>query len=254
MLASIVRDGVFTMIRNRWAIQPKLGEATATVTLPGNRRPRFLQGLATSDLEVVIAASTLRTFVANSIVTSQGDPAEYFFLLTRGCARHFSVSEEGKKVLLQWLAAGEIFGGLALLSEPSSYLLSTETVKDSCAYVWRRTIIRDLVACYPILQENALSIASDYLTWFHASHMALVSHTAPQRLARVLTSLAQGIGRKVPGGLSLDITNEQLANAANVTPFTASRFLSQWQRDGAVTKSRGSIVVRAPQRFFESQL
>jgi CRP-like cAMP-binding protein len=127
-------------------------------------------------------------------------------------------------------------------------------VKDSCAFVWRRSVIRDLVGRYPTLQENALSIASDYITWFHASHLALISYTARQRLGRVLMSLAQGIGHKVPGGIELDITNEQLANAANVTPFTASRLLSEWQRNGAVTKSRGSVVVRAPQRLFLHQV
>jgi CRP-like cAMP-binding protein len=197
-----------------------------------------------------MAAATARCFAANSIVTNQGDPAEHFFLLTKGCARHFTITEDGRKVLLVWFSAGDVFGGSALLSDPSSYLLGTEMVKDSCAFVWRRSVIRDLVARYPSLQENALSIASDYITWFHASHLALISYNARQRLGRVLTSLAQGIGHKVPGGIQLDITNEQLANAANVTPFTASRLLSEWQRDGAVTKGRGSVVLRAPQRLF----
>jgi CRP-like cAMP-binding protein len=197
-----------------------------------------------------MAAATARCFSANSIVTNQGDPAEHFFLLTKGCARHFTITEDGRKVLLVWFSAGDVFGGSSLLQEPSSYLLGTEMVKDSCAFVWRRSVIRDLVARYPSLQENALSIASDYITWFHASHLALISYNARQRLGRVLTSLAQGIGHKVPGGIQLDITNEQLANAANVTPFTASRLLSEWQRDGAVTKGRGSVVLRAPQRLF----
>jgi CRP/FNR family transcriptional regulator, nitrogen oxide reductase regulator len=216
---------------------------------PGDRLPRFLQGLSASDLESVMAASSLRRFAANAIVTNQGDHADYFFLLKEGRARHFSLTEEGRKVLLIWFSTGDVFGGSALLPEPSLYLVSTEMVKDSCAFVWRRSVIRDLVARYPRLQENALSIASDYLTWFHASHMALISQTARQRLARVLTSLAEGIGRKVPGGIGLDITNEQLANAANVTPFTASRLLSEWQRNGAIKKKRGSVVVRAPQRL-----
>lgn len=242
------------MTTNRWSIPAPAGLDFTAPTFPTDRKPRFLQGLTTPDLELVIAASRPRRFMANSIITHQGDLADHFFLLTKGCARHFSTTEEGRKVLLLWLATGDIFGGSALLSEPSSYLFSTETVKDSCAFVWRRSVIRDLVARYPSLQENALSIASDYLTWFHASHLALISYTARQRLGRVLTSLAQGIGRKVPGGIELDITNEQLANAANVTPFTASRLLSEWQRSGAVTKSRGSVVVHDPQRLFLHQV
>lgn len=211
---------------------------------------RFLQGLTKPELKSVLATSTRRWCAANSIVTNQGDPADYFFLITKGCARHFSITEQGRKVLLLWIAAGDIFGGAALLREPPSYLFSTEMVRDTSVLVWRRNEMRDIVARYPRLQENALSLASDYLTWFHASHMALVSHTARERLARVLTSLAPGIGRTVPGGIELDITNEQLANAANVTPFTASRLLSEWQRNGAVNKSRGSVLLRAPQRLF----
>jgi CRP-like cAMP-binding protein len=123
-------------------------------------------------------------------------------------------------------------------------------VEDGCVLVWRGSKMRDLLARYPRLHDNALILAGDYLSWFHASHMALISHTARQRLARVLTSLAHGIGHKVPGGIELDITNEELANAANVTPFTASRLLSEWQRNGAVSKGRGSIVLSAPQRLF----
>jgi CRP-like cAMP-binding protein len=80
--------------------------------------------------------------------------------------------------------------------------------------------------------------------------VALISHSARERLAQVVTSLAQGIGHKVHGGVKLEITNEQLANAANLTLFTASRLLSEWQRKGAIVKSRGSILLRTPQRLF----
>ncbi len=242
------------MTTNSWSTQAPARAVSSASKFHDDWKSRFLRGLTSSDLELVMAASTPRHFKANSIVIHQGDLADHFFLLTKGCARHFSITEEGRKVLLLWLAPGDIFGGSSLLAEPSLYLFSTEMVKDSYVLVWRRNVMRELVASFPRLQENALSLASDYLTWFHASHLALISYTARQRLGRVLTSLAQGIGHKVPGGIELDITNEQLANAANVTPFTASRLLSEWQRNGAITKSRGSVVVRAPERLFLHQV
>ena len=235
------------MIPKRWSeVQP----SWSAVEHPAASKSRFLHGLARADIDAVMASAKVRHLAANSIVTNQGDPADYFFLLTKGCARYFSITEEGEKVLLFWFVAGDIFGGTALLPEPSTYLLGTETVKESRVFAWHRSVLRDLVARYPKLQENALCIASDYLTWFHASHMALVSHTARERLARVLTTLAPGIGHKVPGGIELDITNEELANAANVTPFTASRLLSEWQRNGAISKGRGTLVLRAPQHLL----
>jgi CRP-like cAMP-binding protein len=82
----------------------------------------------------------------------------------------------------------------------------------------------------------------------------LTCHSAQQRLAGVLDSLVGVIGQKVPAGVELDVTNEELANAANVTPFTASRLLSAWQRDGAVKKSRGKILLRQPTRLFPHEL
>jgi len=136
------------MTTNRWSPPAPIGAAFTASTFSADRKPRFLQGLTTPDLESVMAASTPRCFMANSIVTNQGDPADHFFLLTKGCARHFTITEEGRKVLLVWFSAGDIFGGSALLPEPTSYLFSTEMVKDSSVLVWRRSVMRELVASF----------------------------------------------------------------------------------------------------------
>jgi CRP/FNR family transcriptional regulator, nitrogen oxide reductase regulator len=217
-------------------------------------KSRFLEGLSKTQIGSILAAATHRRYLANSVVINQGDPADHFFLLAKGCARLFYITQEGRKVLLRWLPAGEILGGVALLSTPSSYLVSTEMVKDSSVFVWHRNMIRELTARYPKLLENALPFASDHLTWFLAAHMALTSNNARERLAQVVLSLAQGIGHSVSGGVRLDITNEQLANAANITTFTASRLLSEWQRNGAVSKGRGSLILCASHQLFLHQI
>ena len=210
-------------------------------------KSKFLDGLTGPELDSVLAASEQRHYTTNSVITNAGDPANYFFLLKEGRARYFSITTEGQKVLLLWFSPGEVFGVYALIAEPSNYLVSTEMIEDGSVLAWPRGKIVDILTRYPKLQHNALSIAGDYLSWFEASHLALVSYTARQRLARVLTSLAHGIGHEVSGGTELGITNEELANTANVSLFTASRILSEWQRNGSVTKKRGSIVLRAPQ-------
>ena len=82
----------------------------------------------------------------------------------------------------------------------------------------------------------------------------MTCHSARQRLALVLTNLASGIGRKVPGGIELDVRNEELANEANVTTFTTSRLLREWQRHGIVRKSRGKVLLRSPERLFTQEV
>ena len=139
---------------------------------------------------------------------------------------------------------------MSLLPNPSPYLVSTEMVRDGLVLVWDSVTIRELVTRYPRLAVNALSTASEYLALCIATHVAMTCHDARERLAEVLVNLTRGIGQEVPGGVELDVTNEELADAANITPFTASRILSDWQRNGAVVKSRGKILLRFPQRLF----
>ena len=211
---------------------------------------RFLEGIAPRDLKVILAAARPRHFKANSVIVSQGNPADYLYLLTKGRARYFFVTEDGRKLLLFWLSPGAIMGGAALLANPSLYLASAETLKYSHVLVWDRSAIRELAARYPRLLENALITASDYLAWYVAAHVALTSYSARKRLSRVVICLAELIGQKVPGGLEFDATNEELANAANITQFTASRLLSEWQRNRTVVKRRGKILLCSPEKLL----
>ena len=207
---------------------------------------RFLAGIPASAVQAVLAQATSRRFLAGTIVTHQGAPATELFLITKGRARHFSSTPDGQKILLLWLGQGDIFGGATLLAKRSTYHVSTETVKDTSVLVWSREAIRSLAEQHPRIMENALWIATDYLDWYLATATALSCHTAQQRLAGVLVSLAPLLGRAVPGGVELDVTNEELACAAHITSFTASRLLNEWQRHRAVVKRRGKIVLLAP--------
>ena len=210
----------------------------------------FLDGLAPPVRKRILGAATQRRFRAKSVVTNRGHPANHLFLLTKGLVRYFVITEQGRKLLFQWLGPRDLFGGMTVLSVHSSYLFSTETVTDTSVLVWDRpTTIRGLIAQYPTLLENVLLTASDYLAWNLASHIGLACHTARERVAQVLVTLARTVGEKAPGGIALRITNEELANAANVTPFTASRLISAWQRNRALVKRRGNVLLLSPERL-----
>jgi CRP-like cAMP-binding protein len=215
-----------------------------------NISPRFFEGLAAAEIKTIISAAREQRYLANSVIVNQGHPADHLFLLAGGRARFFYVGPDGRKVNLMWLPRGEIFGGAALLPRASEYLVSTETVQQSSVLVWDRITIRDLVKRYPRLVDNVLLVTFDYLLMYRGIHVSMTCHSARQRLAQVVANLANGFGRRVSGGIELDVRNEELANEANVTPFTTSRLLSEWQRLGIVRKSRGRILLRSPERLF----
>jgi CRP-like cAMP-binding protein len=183
-------------------------------------------------------------------MTYQGEPADHLLLLWKGRARYFSETPNGKKLILIWITPGHTFGGASLVAQSSRYLLSSETVRDSVVLVWDRPTIRSFARRFPRLLENAIVSALDYLSWYIAAHAALCSQTARQRLASVLFGYTASMGQPVSGGTEFDVSNEELANAANITPYTTSRILSEWRKSGVIRKRRGKIIVRSSERLF----
>lgn len=211
---------------------------------------QLLMGLERQEIDLILAAARARRFPAGSMMTYQGEPADHLLLLWKGRARYFFETPNGKKLILMWITPGHTFGGAALVPQPSKYLVSTEAVRDSVVLVWDGPTIRRFTHQFSQLLQNAIVCAVDYLSWYIAAHAALCSQTARQRLASVLLGYTYSMGEKVPGGIEFDITNEELANAANITPYTTSRILSEWQQTGAIRKRRGRIILRSTERLF----
>lgn len=225
-------------------------QQSAASLIANGLQPPLFRGLEKSDIERVISAGVRRKYPRGAVLSTEGEAANHFFLLLSGRARYFTLSEDGRRVILRWILPSEVFGAMTLMHDPTLYLVSTESVKDSEVLVWTRADIRRVVLRHPRLLENVLATTSDYLSWYITSHLALISHSAKQRLARVLFHLAKDIGQPVEEGIALDITNEELADAAHITRFSTSRLLSDWQRNGVLSKRRGKLVLTSSERLF----
>ena len=223
------------------------------VALMKTLKPRFFEGLTPSDVTSIVSRATRRRFLAQSVMAHEGIPLTILFLMIHGRAQGFCMTTQGEKVPILWFPPGEVFGGAAFLSRSVDYLVSTEAINESTALIWDRAAIRSLSAQFPRLVENALLIAYDYFVVYRSLLISATCQTARQRLAQVLGNLAAGLGQRVADGVELNIRNEELANEANITIFTASRLLSEWQRKGILTKSRGKVVVRSPEALMLSE-
>lgn len=216
----------------------------------GPPRIELFWGLENHEVDLILTAAKGRRFSSKSVMTYQGEPADHLLLLWRGRARYFFETLNGKKLILRWITPGDVFGGAAMVYRPAKYIVSTEAVQDCLALEWDGPTIRSLARRFPQILENCLFLAADYISWYAATHAAMISQTARERLAHVLVELAPSIGQNVNGGIELDVTNEELANSANITPYTTSRIISQWQRSGTICKRRGKILLRSPERLF----
>jgi CRP-like cAMP-binding protein len=210
----------------------------------------LLRGLKPVEIDLILTSARRRRFPAKSIMTYQGEPADYLLLLWKGRARYFYETPGDKRLILKWIIPGNIFGGAALVSGRSNYLVGSEAVRDSIVLEWNATTIRRFAQQFPQLLENAHLIDMAYVSWYVSSHAALTYQGARERLAAVLDGLAKNVGRKVLGGIELDVSNEELADSANITRYTTSRLISEWHKSGAIRKARGKILVRSSDKLL----
>ncbi|HKF50352.1 MAG TPA: Crp/Fnr family transcriptional regulator [Terracidiphilus sp.] len=232
----------------------KLSVRNQVLGLPDGLRPRFLSGLTSAELASVLTRARHRRFHAASAIISQDDTADRLFLLTSGHGRHFVITRDGHRILLQWLTAGQIFGGAAILSTPSQYLASTEVLSESCALEWERPTIRTLVSAHPALLDNAFSIAvTENIAWSTAAHVSLSIDDASGRVAHLLLSLASAIGESTPDGVVMRVGHVDLAEGAGVARETVTRCLQKWQGAGILAKLRSKIVLKKPELLLAAR-
>ena len=211
---------------------------------------QFLSGITDQCRGSVLACAEYRKIAAKEIIFHGGEKATHLFILFSGEAKYYRLNRHGEELLLRWLVPGDVFGIATLLKDPPNYMGSVQTTKNSEAYIWTHPLIRELSGKYPKLAENALRIVIGYLAAFADRHAGLLTKTAEQRLAHTLVHLGNRAGRIHPTGVEVNITNEQLGGLADVGTFTASRVLSRWERNGAVIKGRGKVLIQSPEKLL----
>jgi len=213
-------------------------------------KPPLVKGVAPSAVCELVEAAQVQCFSPGCTLLRQGSPANRLMLLMRGQARLALVTEAGRRLLLRWAPPGKALGLASLMPDPAEYMVTTEATEECCVLTWDRATMRGFTARYPTIWENMFVVMTTGISVLLELHATQTCHSAPQRVARALVSLADIVGRKTSGGIEFALRNEDLAHTANVTLFTVSRLLSQWQRSGLVRKTRGRIVLRSPESLL----
>jgi len=230
-----------------------LRRGALAAVLPQGFKSGLFEGLTPSEIQAVLAAARLRRIFPGEVLLHEGEPATHSFLMVTGRAIAYRLTDEGDECFLRWVVPGDTFGFTALRRKPQPSVATVEALRKGSVGVWDWVCALALASQLPKLRENAYSVAANYLGSLADVLIARASQTAQQRLARMLVESSRQIGHAGREGIEIDLTNEELAAIAGVGLFTASRQLSEWQRQGILTKSRGRILLRSPERLIEDQ-
>lgn len=220
--------------------------ASSTVENWLQNQPLF-EGFSAPQLKQVAATAQRCSVARGCFFFHQGDPAAHLYLLMDGTVRIAQVTPDGQQVTLRVITPGQMFGAVAVLGDVV-FPASAEAVEDSTALAWEGRVVADLMDRFPRLARNALGLVAGRLQEMQERYRELATERAEQRVARAVLRLVRQAGRKVEGGVFVDLplSCEDMAELTGTTLYTVSRILSSWERRGLVESVRHRILIRVP--------
>jgi CRP/FNR family transcriptional regulator, cyclic AMP receptor protein len=179
-----------------------------------------------------------RKFFAKDTICHLYAPANSAFGILTGTVKIILPSRQGKEIVLRRLAAGEIFGELALVGRSERSAEAVALTNCELIELQRRDVL-------PLLERDSrfclrlLELVSERLRESTGQIAEISFLELPARLARALLRQAEWAGGPRPRKIS--IFQRELAVIAGSSRESVNRCLKDWERAGIVRLDDGWI-------------
>jgi CRP-like cAMP-binding protein len=210
----------------------------------------FFEGLSQDELEHVNRLFHEYGYAPNETICFAGDPAKRLFVVADGRVKLMRHSLSGKNVLLDLLQPGELFGSLSFQSG-EVYHDTAEAQTQACVLSISAGDFRSTLQGHPGTALKVLDIMTARLLGAQERLSQLSALSIEGRIASVLTMLGRKFGKKSDVGLLIEVPlgREDLAAMTGTTTETASRVMSQFQKDGLIETGRQWVALTDRKRL-----
>jgi CRP-like cAMP-binding protein len=190
-------------------------------------------GLSTGDRATIFSRADIRTYNAGETVLSMGSPGNQMMALLSGTIRISVPSSEGRELFLATIHPGEIFGELAVFDENKR---SADAIAESACAV--AILERDDILMFfernPAVWPKLVKILAQRLRRTDQAFAEVALLQLPARLANAILRAETA---------NIRFSHQKLANMVGCTRESVTKCLRNWQRNGVVQISQGSIVI-----------
>ena len=200
-------------------------------------------GLSADERAAVVSRAGIRTVNAGETVFAIGSPGDQMMALLRGTIRISVPSSEGKELLLAIIQPGEVFGELAVLDGKER---SADAIAESpCTLaILDRHDILSFFERNPFAWPKLVTVLCQRLRQTDQVFAEVALLQLPPRLAKSILRLLDSYSTSAPGKMpTIRFSQRDLANMVGGTRESVNRCLRNWQRNGIVRITEGSIIV-----------
>jgi CRP/FNR family transcriptional regulator len=211
----------------------------------------LLNILSVQDRQRVLRELTETRYGKGEVIFREGDPTEYFHIVTEGTVKCVKSNPDGKECTLKMLMPGDLFCCDAAAFDGASHPGTAQPMGDVSVLRMSKKAYFDMLRRSPDAALEVIKYLGNRLNEAQEKAKILAMDRADQRLAALLVDLATRSGCEDPQGIRLPmrLTRQDMANMVGTTTETVIRIMSRFKRNHFVAGTANRLIIRNIERL-----
>jgi CRP/FNR family transcriptional regulator, cyclic AMP receptor protein len=196
-------------------------------------------GMDQTDIDAVASQTVIRTFPKNTVIVSQGDDTDSFYVIIEGKVDVFLQNDKGKEIIINTLSEGEAFGELAPLGGIPRQA-SIITTEESTFGVISRQVFMDTLLTKSTVSMQIIDLLIHRIQDLTEEVSSLALEDVYNRVVRVLYKHAEEVGEKL---VTEKLTQQDIASRVGATREMVHRILKELKTGGYISIEGKHITI-----------
>ena len=199
----------------------------------------LFKGMTKEDIDSIAASTVIRHFPKNTVIVSQGDETDSFYVIMEGKVDVYLKNDKGKEIIINTLGTGEAFGELAPLGKIPRQA-SIITTEDSTFGVISRQVFMDTLLTKPTVSMQIIDLLVHRIRDLTEEVSSLALEDVYNRVVRVLYKHAEEVGEKL---VTEKLTQQDIASRVGATREMVHRILKELKTGGYISIEGKHITI-----------
>lgn len=193
---------------------------------------------------------TRLAYKKGEFIIRPGEAPTSVFYIEEGLVKAYDISKYGEENLLIIRKSHEVFPLIWAITGQERHIIYQALDNVTVWRVSRDDYLKELHN-----NPNLLPPLLDMVTEMYRIHseriINLEYRTVRERVISFLLTMSQRFGRKVDGGILIDVPlrHQDIASSVNASRETSSRELGRLERQGLISNSQLSILIKDPEKL-----
>jgi len=187
----------------------------------------LIQGMDESSMEMMDQKSKMKKSSKREVIYFPEERSDNIYMLKEGKVKISRVSEDGKKMTLQLIGPGEIFGESSILGQEKRENIA-EVVEDAVICSINRTMFQEMLANNPKMNLSINKFIGLRIRKIQAHVEDLVFKDAQERVIAFLKRYAKTFGKQMIDGWMVRpfLTHQEIADLTATSRQTVNSILN----------------------------